>query len=337
MDSSVPGAPQQPHLRRLLQSLPDEMGVALALIILVLAVGIVQPNFLLPNNLVQLVSNSAYFGVIALGMVFLLALGEIDLSVGWNFNFSAVLTAELMLFGVDPWLAAGCGVAFGAALGLLNGVMTVALGLPAIIVTLGTLSVYQGLSLVVTKSRAIIPPDLSSSFFAVTNSRLLGIPFVVYGFGVVAVVLHLVFRKSRFGYRVQAIGSNPEAAVLAGIPINGTKVAALVLMGALCGLAGATFIGVRQAIDPTTGGEFLLVAIAAAIIGGTPVTGGMGTIIGAFIGALVISTIRSGVIFLGVDARWSTFVTGAVILLAVAIDKALRVQRDRSRNRSRET
>ena len=333
---SSPAPLPLPWHKRLLQALPDEIGVTAALVILVVAVGIVQPNFLAPNNLVQLVSNSAYFGVIALGMVFLLALGEIDLSVGWNFNFSAVLTAQLMLFGVDPWLAAACGIGFGAALGLFNGILTVALGLPSIIVTLGTLSVFQGLSLVVTKSRAIIPPDLSSSFFAVTNSRLLGIPFVVYGFVVAAVVLHLVFRKSRFGYRVQAIGSNREAATLAGIPINRTKVVALVLMGALCGLMGATFIGVRQAIDPTTGGEFLLVAIAAAIIGGTPVTGGMGTIVGASIGALVISTIRSGVIFLGVDARWSTFITGAVILLAVAVDKALRVQRDRLRARHKE-
>lgn len=311
--------------------MPEEIGVGLALIVLLTTVGILNPLFLAPVSLVQLVANSVFFGLLALGTVFLLSLGEIDLSIGWNFNFSAVISAELMLFGVNPWIAALGGIAFGAALGFFNGMLVVGLRLPAIIVTLGTLSLFQGLSLVVTQSRAIIPPDLSGSYFEITRFRLFGLlPMTAVVFLVVAVILHLALTRYRFGYRVLAIGANTEAARLAGIPIQRMRVAALMLMGATCGLSGAMFVGVRGAIDPTTGGEFLLSAIAAAIIGGSTVSGGRGTIIGAVLGVLIISTIRSGVIFLGVDARWSTFVTGAVILLAVAIDQTLRWQRARA-------
>ncbi len=320
--------------RRLVERLPEESGVVGALIILVLIVGAFNPNFLLQANLIQLVANSVFFGTLALGTVFLLALGEIDLSIGWNFNFSAVITAQLVVLGVDPWLAACGGILFGMSLGLFNGLVTVFLGLPAIIITLGTLSVFQGLSLVVTRARAILPPDPDGSFFEVLSSKPLGVPFVVYAFVVLGIVLHIVFKRTQFGYRVQAVGSNIEAAAFSGIPIRRVKVVAMVLMGGLCGLAGAMFFGWRGAIDPTTGGEFLLVAIAAAIIGGTPVSGGLGTIVGAIVGALIISTIRSGVIFLGVEARWSTFVTGAVILLAVAVDRVLRAQRESARSRN---
>lgn len=310
--------------------MPDELGVGVALVVLIATVGFLNPAFFTQASLVQLVANSVFFGLLALATVFLLALGEIDLSIGWNFNFSAVVTAQLMLLGLDPWVAACCGLLFGASLGFVNGLLTAVLNLPAIIVTLGTLSLFQGLSLVVTKSRALIPPDLTGSFFYVMRARLFGvIPMTAVIFIATAFVLHLLLTRYRFGYRVQAIGANTEAARLAGIPIRQVRIAALTLMGATCGFAGAMFVGVRGAIDPTTGGEFLLSAIAAAIIGGTPVSGGSGTIIGALLGVLIISTIRSSVIFLGVDARWSTFVTGAVILIAVAIDQLLRWQRGR--------
>ncbi|MEO6394554.1 MAG: ABC transporter permease [Devosia sp.] len=310
------------------RKLPDELGVGAALVILIATVGVINPIFLNQASLVQLVTNSVFFGLLALATVFLLSLGEIDLSIGWNFNLSAVATAELMLFGIDPWLAAAGGVLFGTLLGLFNGVLTVALKLPAIIVTLGTLSMFQGLSLVITQSRAIIPPDVTGSYFTFIRTRLFDVlPMAAIILVVAAIAFHLLLTRFRFGYRVQAIGANTEAARLAGIPVHHVRVAALALMGGTCGLAGAMFIGVRGAIDPTTGGEFLLSAIAAAIIGGTAVSGGFGTVIGAAIGVLIISTIRSGVIFLGIDARWSTFVTGAVIILAVVIDQLLRWQR----------
>ena len=144
-----------------------------------------------------------------------------------------------------------------------------------------------------------------------------------------AVALHLLLHQTRFGYRVQALGSNPDAARLAGIPVDQTRILVLVLMGAVAGLTGAMFLGFREAIDPVTGGDYLLPVVAAVIIGGTPLSGGRGTIIGAVIGALIIQVITTGILFLGVDVKWSTFVTGAVIIIAVAVDQLVRRQRER--------
>lgn len=310
--------------------LPEETGVLVALITLVVVVGVLRPNFFLPATLFQQLSGAAFIGMLALAMVFVVAVRDIDLSVGWVFNFSAVIAAKAMVFGVDPWIAAGIGIAFGGLLGLINGVLAVTLRIPVIIITLGTLSAYRGLSLVVNESRAVVPEDKTSSFFALFDIKVFGlIPSVAILFIVLAVALHLLLHRTRFGYRVQALGSNPDAARLAGIPVDRTRILVLVLMGAVAGLTGAMFLGFREAIDPVTGGDYLLPVVAAVIIGGTPLSGGRGTVIGAVVGALIIQVITTGILFLGVDVRWSTFVTGAVIIIAVAVDQLVRRQRER--------
>lgn len=308
---------------------PDEVGVIVALAVLVGFVGAFEPRFLYSSNLVNLVASSAFFGVIALAMVYLLALGEVDLSIGWAFNFSAVIATKAMIAGAPPWLAALAGIAFGAALGLFNGVLVVALGLPAIIVTLGTVSVFQGLALVVSDSAAVLPPSTDGVLFDVMRGSLLGLPTPAVVLVALTIALHVVLHYTRFGYRVQAIGANPVAARLAGLPIARVKVLTLMLVGASAGFSGVMFIGARGAIDPTTGGEFMLAVIAAVVIGGTPLFGGYGTVVGALFGVLIIATISSGIVFFGVDARWSTFVTGAVILIAVAVDRLVRTQRSK--------
>jgi ribose transport system permease protein len=301
----------------------------------VAVIGIPHSDFVQPYNLLRIMSSYAPYGMIACGMVYLLALGEIDLSVGWNFNFSAVITAKAMIGGVDPWLAALLGILFGAGLGLVNGVLTVALRLPSIIITLGTYSMFWGLSLVVNKSQAVTVENSTTSFFDFAGSNFLTIsgqkvvPVTAVIFLVLAIVLQIVFSRTRFGYRVQAVGANPEAARLTGLPIALTKVQALTLLGAICGLAGALQIGYFASIDPQTGGDFIFTVIAAVIIGGTALTGGSGTVIGALIGTLIIASIQSGIIFFGIQATWSTFVTGAVIIVAVTIDQIVRRQRAR--------
>lgn len=318
-----------------LRRVPDEAGVLVALLALVVVVGLLRPNFLQPATLFQQLSGAAFIGVLALGMVFVVAIRDIDLSIGWIFNFSAVIAGKAMVMGIDPWIAAGIGIAFGGFLGLINGVLAVSLRIPVIIITLGTFSAFRGLSLVINESRAVVPPDKTSTFFALFETKVFGlIPSVAIAFIVLAVVLHLVLHRTRFGYRVQAMGSNPDAARLAGIPVDRTRILVLVLMGAVAGLTGAMFLGFRQAIDPVTGGDYLLPVVAAVIIGGTPLSGGRGTIIGAVVGALIIQVITTGILFLGVDVKWSTFVTGAVIIIAVAVDQLVRRQRER---RTRDT
>jgi ribose transport system permease protein len=318
----------QPRRRRL----PEELGVIVALAVLVALVGAVRPAFVDPDTLFNLSASNAFVGILALGMVFLLAMREIDLSIGWMFNFSAVVAALAMRNGIDPFLAAGIGIAFGCLLGVVNGVLAVGLRLPVLIITLGTLSMYQGLSLVVNDSRAVVPSRevRDGPYFELLSADLPGgIPVVTAILVVLAVVLHLLLHRTRFGYRVLAIGSNPEAARLAGVPIAKTRVEVCALMGAMAGISGALFVGFRGAVDPNSGSDFLLPVVAAVIIGGTPLAGGAGTIYGALIGVLIIAVIGSGVIFLGIDAVWSTFVTGFVIVVAVGVDQLVRQQRRR--------
>ena len=324
--------PAAPRPRRL----PEELGVIVALVVMVAVIGVARPRFLNPLNLLTILGHTTFLGMLAVGMVFLLAIREIDLSVGWMFNFSAVLTALLMVAGFDPWLCAAAGVAFGAVLGLMNGLLAVVLRLPAIIVTLGTFSMFQGLSLVVNDGRAVVPPDQDGSFFTAISTKLFGVlPVTTAVFLVLIVVMHLLLHRSRFGYRVQAVGSNPEAAQLAGISNAVVRLQTLVLLGAICGLSGAMYVGFRGAIDPNEGSDFVLVVVAAVIIGGTPLSGGSGTVIGAVVGMLIIQVISSGLIFFGIDATWSTFVTGAVIVLAVSLDQLVKYQRQRRAGRAR--
>ena len=319
--------PSPPTRRR--WRIPEEIGVIAALVVMMVVIGIARPRFLNPVNLLTILGNTTFQGMLSLGMVFLLAIREIDLSVGWMFNFSAVIAALMMVAGFNPWLAALAGICFGALLGLVNGVIAVGLRLPTIIVTLGTFSMFQGLSLVVNNGRAIVPADQSSSYFTLISTKIGIVPVVALVFVLLAIGLHLVLRCTRFGYRVQAVGSNPEAARLAGIPNALVRLQTLVLMGAISGLSGVLYVGFRGAIDPNEGSDFALVVIAAVIIGGTPLSGGYGTVIGAVIGMLIIQVISSGIIFFGIDATWSTFVTGAVIVLAVALDQLVKYQRSR--------
>jgi ribose transport system permease protein len=310
--------------------LPEETGVVIALVVLIVAVGIANPAFLQPRSLAQLLGNAAFTGMLAVGMVFVVVLRDIDLSIGWMFNFSAVVAGKLMIAGIEPILAALAGIAFGCLLGLINGGLAVVMRIPVIIITLGTLSAYRGLSLILNESKAVLPPDTDAPFFQIWDVKLFDIvPSVAIAFVALAVVMHIVLRRTRFGYRVQAMGSNPEAARLAGIPVDRTRIAVLVLMGGIAGLAGVIFLGFREAVDTNSGETYLLPVVAAVIIGGTPLSGGRGTILGAVLGAVIIQTIQSGILFLGIDAKWSIFVTGAAILVAVGVDQLFRRRRVR--------
>src|SRR4051812_42025142 len=219
-----------PPERRRSWRLPEEIGVIVALAVILVVIGVARPHFLNPLNLLTILGHATFLGMLAVGMVFLLAIREIDLSVGWMFNFSAVFAALLMVAGVNPWLAAAAGILFGAGLGLVNGLIAVTLRLPAIIVTLGTYSMFQGLSLVANNGRAIVPADQSSAFFSVISTKLFGVlPVAALVFVLLAAAMHVVLHRTRFGYRVQAVGSNPEAAAHAGIPTAWVRLRTLVL------------------------------------------------------------------------------------------------------------
>ncbi|CAN7657728.1 ABC transporter permease [Mesorhizobium sp. LjRoot246] len=310
--------------------LPAETGAVVAFVALVALLGWLQPSFFDLANLSSLLGQAALPGLLAIGMVFVLATREIDLSAGAVFHLAATFTALLMVAGINPWLAALAGVAAGAGLGLINGLLVIALRLPALLVTLGTWWMIQGLSLVVGKGETIAP-GADGSVFA--GNAFVIVPVTSIVFVVLAVAMHVVLHRTRFGYRVQAVGSNPQAAAYAGIPTGKVKLLTLVLMGAMAGLAGVIHVGAQGAIAPGDGGTFALLAIAAAIIGGTSLSGGNGSVIGAAIGMLVLQTILSAMTLLGVDAIWAGFTTGALVVLALAVDRMIRLWRNRRADR----
>jgi ribose transport system permease protein len=305
-----------------------DLPLILVFLAMIGGISVVHPEYLNRYSLINIGTEAAYFGTMALGMVFLLSMREIDLSVGSIFGLTIIVVAHLIETGVQPWLAALVGVAVGPILGAVNGLIANALRIQTIIVTLGTLSVYRSFALILSQDM-VLEHNLPThdSYFQILGGLWLGVPVSIWMFVAFALILHIVYRYTRFGFNVRAIGSNPEAARLAGISIPGTRLSALVLQGLLCSVVGVVTFAYLEAGDPITGTGFELSVIAAAIIGGTALSGGQGSVFGALIGALIISTITTGLIQFGATQDWALFATGAAIVAAVALDAFLKRRR----------
>lgn len=311
----------------------DFSSVLIATVALVLGIGAFHPLFLHTNEIFSTLQGSVYTALIAAGMAYLIAMRELDLSVGSGFALCMVAMALAMRHGVNPWLAALLGVAVGGALGLVNALIVQVIGIPAIVATLATMSIYNGLALAWTNGAQVVDLPTSSSFFSVLGGSSGPVPnslFVLAGLGIVLTVL---LRFTPFGFRVRSIGSSPEAAAFSGISIPRVRLQALVLTGLLVGVSAALGLAFFTSADPTTGNGYELQAIAAAVIGGTPLRGGSTTVFGAMIGAVLLTVVSSGLEFFSVPVNWSSFATGAAILLAVALDSLVRGHRQRAERR----
>jgi ribose transport system permease protein len=302
--------------------------VLIATIALILFIGVLHPDFLEFGQLKDVVQNSAYVGIIAAGMAFLIAMREIDLSVGSMFGLALVISALFMQHGMNPWLAALLGILIGGAMGLFNAILVQAIAIPAIVATLATLSMYRGLSQALSGGEQVTGLPAEHKFFTFFGGdEILGLPVSVWVMIVVTIVLTAVLRLTPYGYRVRAIGSNPAAATFSGISIPRVRVQTLVLIGLLSGLSGMLGLAFFISGDPNIGTGFELQAIAAAVIGGTPLRGGSATVVGAVLGAVLLSAVNSGLAYFDVPVNWSNFATGAVILAAVALDSLIRGRR----------
>jgi len=302
----------------------DEFGVLIVLAVLVVLVSAFHPEFLKQASLIGVLRQTSFLAVMAFGMVFLVTMRDFDLSIGGSFAFASLLAAKLINdSGWNPWSAAAVAVVAAAGLGAVNGVLAEALRVPVIIVTVGSLSMYRGLAQIVTNSQPIaLQPK--GSFFDDLGGEVLGVPVSVYVMAAACLILTLVYRRTRFGAQVRAIGSNSQAAAFSGVRISRTRIAALALLGTMVGIASMLNLAYFGSADPTLGNGYELFVIAAVIIGATPLSGGRGTVVGALIGVLILEVIQSGLVFFGVGAQWSTFVTGAVIIGAVTLDTVLR-------------
>jgi ribose transport system permease protein len=305
----------------------DYAGVLLATVVLVLVIGAFDHRFFQFGQLMNILSQSSYIGILACGMAFLLAMRELDLSVGSIYALTALTCALLAEQGLDPWVSGLLAIIVGGLLGLFNALLIQFFALPSIVATLATLSLYRGLTLALSSGTQVLGPPIDDPFSRVLGGSVLGVPTTGIVLVLVCVVLTVVLRSTPFGYRVRSIGSNPEAAAFSGIPVARVRMQTMVLSGALGGLAGVLTIGYFGSSDPNIGTGYELLAIAAAVIGGTSLRGGRASVVGAALGSLLLGVVGSGLAYFNVPINWNQFATGAVILAAVSLDSVVRRRR----------
>ena len=298
-----------------------------ALIVMLVVFSIAAPNFLQFDNIVGILLATAVNGVLALGVTFVIITGGIDLSIGTVMTLSAVMTGVVVTNWQLPIpLGVGAGLVTGAAAGLVNGVLVARLKIPPFIATLGMLNVAKGLALVISGLRPIYFTD-TPSFNEIAMGSVVAkvipsfeIPnLVLFLFGA-ALVAGFVLNRTILGRYTFALGSNEEATRLSGVHVGAWKVTVYAVSGLFAGLAGVLIAARLDSAQPSLGFGHELEAIAAAVIGGTSLSGGQGTILGTVIGAFVISILTNGLRILSVPQEWQTVVTGAIVILAVYLD-----------------
>jgi ribose transport system permease protein len=291
----------------------------LSLIVLFVALAIASPHFLTDTNLSSVVRQTAVINIMSLGMTVIIIAGGIDLSVGAILAIGGVLGTMALERGASIPVGVGIGVLIGLLWGTCNGVLTTRLRIAPFIVTLGTLGIIRGVTLIITNGLPIHRIPRSFSFLG--EGTVLGVPFVLWILVLCAVVTHIILEHTRLGRYAFAIGSNPAAAVYAGVPVAAYTTAVYAYAGMLTGLAGMIEASRLMTGQPTAGNGYELQAIAAVIIGGGSFYGGEGTVIGTLIGAFIMGLLSNGSDLLGVSPYLQQAIIGGVIILAVAVDE----------------
>jgi ribose/xylose/arabinose/galactoside ABC-type transport system permease subunit len=297
-----------------------EVALIAVIVVLALLVSVQAPNFLSPANLINLLLAMVTIGIVALGQGFVIMAGELDLSVAATIAFSAAFAASLMREGLPVAIGVLVAIAVGALIGVVNAAIVLATGVNSFIVTLGTLSVVQGLTLMVTGGLPISTPDALSDIGA--DTRLAGIPFPVVIFILLTIAAQLVLVFTVFGRRVLAVGDNAEAARLAGIPVIGTKVAVFAIAGALAGVAGMLRAASLGTAESSAGTADLLPIIAAVVVGGASLLGGRGSMFGVFLGAVLLGLVQNAYIILKLSSWLQLATFGTVVVIAGVFDQA---------------
>jgi ribose transport system permease protein len=277
------------------------------------------PNFLTATNLSSVVRQTAVINIMALGMTMVIITGGIDLSVGAILAMGGLLGTMAMAKGQAIPVGIFIGVLAGAVWGFLNGFLTTRLRINSFIVTLGTLGIVRGLTLVVSNGLPV--HEIPAGFSFLGEGTILGIPFVLWVLLVCALVVHFILEHTKLGRYSFAIGSNPDAAFYAGIPVAFHTTAVYAICGALTGLAGMIEASRLMTGQPTAGQGYELQAIAAVVIGGGSLRGGEGSVLGTLIGAFIMGLLSNGSDLLGVSPYWQQVIIGAIIILAVSVDE----------------
>ena len=286
-----------------------------------------SPSFMQIDNIVGILQATAVNGVLAVACTFVIITSGIDLSVGTLMTFCAVMAGVVMVYwGWSFYVGVVAAMLFGALIGMINGTLIAKMKIPPFIATLGMMMLLKGLSLVISGTKPIYFSDVPE-FTSISQDSLIGyvlpslpIPNAVLILFLVAILGSFILNKTILGTYTFALGSNEEAVRLSGVNVDRWKIVVYAFAGAMCGIAGLMIASRLNSAQPALGPGYELDAIAAVVIGGTSLSGGVGTILGTIIGAFIISVLTNGLRIMSVAQEWQTVVTGVIIILAVYAD-----------------
>jgi rhamnose transport system permease protein len=302
-----------------------ESGILVVLVVFVAVTASIQPRFIDQANIQFLLSNTTVYALLALGETMVVISRNVDLSVGSVLGLSAYVSTNL--FGQHPGLPipvvflAGLGI--GLACGVANGLMVAIGRVPSLVVTLATLYIVRGIDILIVGGNEVVAQTLPNSFISIPRANVLGVPYLAIVIAAVIGAGAYYLRSFRSGRELYAMGSNPEAARLAGIPVGKRIFTAFAVSGGIAGLAGVLWAAQYQTIDSTAGTGYELTVISAVVVGGVAIFGGSGSAVGAAVGALLLSTIGSALNVLGISPFWDQAIAGFLLLLAITLDRVI--------------
>ena len=294
--------------------------IGFAAIFLIFAATLNSKGFLDPNNLLNIARQTAMIAIMAVAMTYVLSAGEIDLSVGMVAGLASLTTAMAMdAYGLPVGIFAG--LATGLLVGLVNGVLTTRIGIPSFLTTLAMMGIARGVAMWVTQTKSV--PILDDTYIAIFGGAdLFHIPVLIIWMAVIGVAGHIVLRKTTFGRRVLATGGSETAARYSGVDTSSIKMRVLMISSMAAALAGMLYAGRLHSGRFQLGEGDELSVIAAAVLGGTSLFGGAGTVVGSIVGALMIGLINNGLLLMGLEYSQQLIARGIIIILAVALSPA---------------
>jgi rhamnose transport system permease protein len=325
----APPAPVQRTRGNVLRA--RELGIGIAILVVFAVATLKNGAFASGHSIEQLLTGASLIALLGVGETLVIITRNVDLSVGSVVGLSAYVVGDVFRFHphTPAILGFALGIVIGVVIGAINGFVTTATRVPSLVVTLAMLYIIRGVDGVIVNGKTIDPDVIPKAFTRVGYETFLGIPWLAIIVAVVVAVVGYAMRSFRSSRELYAIGSNPEAAALAGIPTGRRVFTAFVVSGGLAGLAGALFLALHAQIDVTGGNGYELTVVAAVVVGGVAIFGGSGTVLGAALGAVLLNTINQALVASKVSSFWNQAVAGALLLVAIAFDRwlSLRVAR----------
>jgi len=321
------GGPPHSSSRRLTERVfrVRESGIIVVWIVFVAITVSIEPRFASQQEAQFILANTTIFALLALGETMVIVSRNVDLSIGSVVGLSAYVSASLFgqIHGIPIVVVFLVGLGIGLAVGVANGLMVAIGRVPSLVVTLATLYIVRGLDILIVGGNEVVAQTLPNAFIEIPRAGVYGVPYLAIAIAVVIGIGAYYLRSYRSGRDLYAIGSNPEAARLAGIAVGRRVFTAFAVSGAIAGVAGVLWAAQYQTVDSNAGPGYELTVIASVVVGGVAIFGGSGSAVGAAIGALLLQTINSALYVLGISPFWDQAIAGALLLAAITLDRII--------------